>query len=170
MRHRVYGRHLGRNKNERTALFRNLVRSLFISESIQTTEGKAKAIKGLVDQIITQAKNPNARRLVSQFMVDKQVAEKLVKDIAPRLSNRTSGYTSVVKVGRRVGDGSMIVRMSLLTEGSRIKKQESSDAQSTSANKTKVISTNKKETKTAEKKISRSVESKTSTKKGVKKA
>ena len=120
MRHRVYGRHLGRSKNARTALFRNLVRSLFISESIQTTEGKAKAIKGLVDKIITQAKSPATRRLVSKFLTDTKVAEKLIKEITPRLVSRNSGYTSIVKLGRRVGDGSMIVRMSLLIEGKKL--------------------------------------------------
>ena len=114
MRHRVYGKHLGRNKNQRTALFKNLVRSLLLSETIETTETKAKAIKGLVDKIINQAKSKNTQRLVSQFLTDKKVLEKLIKDITPRVSDRISGYTSVVRLGRRLGDGGMMVRMSLL--------------------------------------------------------
>lgn len=114
MRHKVYGRHLSRTKNERTQLFRNLVRSLILHETINTTEAKAKAIKGLVDQLVTQAKTPTTRRLVSQFLVEKDVAEKLVKDIAPRLKDRNSGYTSIVRLGRRQGDGTMLVQMSLL--------------------------------------------------------
>ncbi|EKD91535.1 MAG: ribosomal protein L17 [uncultured bacterium] len=116
MRHRVYGKHLGRDKNQRTALFKNLVQSLILWEKIETTQAKAKAIKGLVDKIINQAKTPATRRLVSQFLVKKETQEKLIKDIAPRLKSRTSGYTSVVKLGRRLGDGTMMVSMRLLTE------------------------------------------------------
>ncbi len=115
MRHRVYGAHLSRSKNQRTALFRSLVRSLFLNEKIETSEAKAKAIRGLVDKLITQAKSPNTRRLVSQFLTDQVVAEKLVSDIAPRLSDRVSGYTSIVKLGVRPGDGTMMVAMKLLT-------------------------------------------------------
>lgn len=116
MRHRVYGKHLSRNKNQRTALFKSLVRALFINEKIQTTETKAKAIKGLVDKIITQAKSPTTRRLVSQFLIDKAVEEKLLNVLLPKLESRNSGYTSVVKLGPRLGDGATMVAMSLLTE------------------------------------------------------
>lgn len=130
VRHRVYGRHLGRNKDERTSLFKSLVRSLVISEKIETTEAKAKAIKGLVDKLITQAKSKTTVRLVNQFLTGKDIQDKLMTDILPRLSDRTSGYTSLVKVGRRAGDGSSIVRMSFMTSAkkeSSSKKQESSE-------------------------------------------
>ncbi len=114
MRHRVYGRHFGRNKDERTALFKTLVQSLFVRESIQTTQAKAKSIKGLVDKLINQAKSPATRRLIQQFIVSKEISGKLIKDIAPRFKDRNSGYTSIVKVGRRAGDGADMVRMSLI--------------------------------------------------------
>lgn len=114
MRHKVYGKHLSRDKNQRTALFKNLVRSLILSEHIQTTESKAKAIKGLVDKVITQAKSPTTRRLVGQFLVDKSAQEKLSKDLLPRMKDRTSGYTRIIKLGRRLGDGAMMVKMELL--------------------------------------------------------
>lgn len=114
MRHRVYGKHLSRDKNERTALFRSLVRSLILSEKIQTTEAKAKAIKGLVDKLVNQAKSTNTQRLLAQFLVDKEAREKLVKDLAPRLGDRNSGYTSIIRLGRRQGDGAMEVQMSFL--------------------------------------------------------
>ena len=122
MRHRVYGKHLSRTKNERTALFRNLVRSLILSEEIQTTEAKAKAIKGLVDKIINQAKSPNTRRLMGQFLVEKDIQNRLIKEITPRLKGRDSGYTSVVKMGRRLGDGAMVVKMSLLLDSKKSEK------------------------------------------------
>lgn len=116
MRHKVYGKHLSRTKNQRTALFKNLVQSLILSEKIETTEAKAKAIKGLVDKIINQAKSPTTRRLVSQYLVSKKTQEKLVKDILPRLASRNSGYTSIIRLGKRLGDDSMIVKMTLLVE------------------------------------------------------
>ncbi len=116
MRHRVYGKHLSRNKNERTALFRTLVHSLLVSESIETTYGKAKAIKGLVDKIITQAKSPSTRSLVSQFLTNKIAHDKLIKEILPRVKSRNSGYTSIIKIGKRLGDSSLMVKMSLLLE------------------------------------------------------
>lgn len=116
MRHKVYGTHLGRDKNERTALFKNLVGSLILYGQIKTTQAKAKAIKGLIDKIINQAKNPVTRRLMQAFLVSKKIQEKLIKEIVPLLKSRTSGYTSIVKVGQRQGDGAMMVRISLLTE------------------------------------------------------
>lgn len=116
MRHKVYGKHLGRDKNQRTALFRSLVRSLVLSEKIETTEAKAKAIKSLVDKLITQAKSPTTKRLVSQFLTDKQISEKFINEIVPRLTSRNSGYTSTVRLGPRLGDGAMIVQMRLLLD------------------------------------------------------
>ncbi len=122
MRHRVYGKHLGRNKNQRTALFKGLVSSLLIYGSIQTTETKAKAIKGLLDQVVTQTKKNSNDQLSG--LLRKEVKEKLVKEILPGLKGRTSGYTSLVRLGMRKGDGAMMVRMSLLTEGVKGKSPE----------------------------------------------
>ncbi|MBI4036396.1 50S ribosomal protein L17 [Candidatus Daviesbacteria bacterium] len=112
MRHRVYGRKLTRNKNQRTALFKNLVQSLILHGSIKTTEAKVKAVKGLVDKIINQAKSQNSK--VQTFLTNKEVREKLLKEIIPTLKNRNSGYTSFVRLGPRKGDGAMMMRMSLL--------------------------------------------------------
>jgi large subunit ribosomal protein L17 len=114
VRHRVYGKHLSRDKNERVALFKSLIGSLFINGSIETTESKAKAVKGLVDKIITQAKSKETQRLIRTFLVNRQIEEKLIKEIAPALKTRNSGYTSVIRLGQRSGDGAMVVRMSLL--------------------------------------------------------
>jgi large subunit ribosomal protein L17 len=92
------------------------VQSLILSEKIQTTEAKAKAIKPLVDKLITQAKSKTANRHVFEFFSQKTTAQKLVDDVAKRTGSRTSGYTSMVKIGPRLGDGAMIVSMSLLLE------------------------------------------------------
>lgn len=107
MRHQIYGKKLGRSTNERNSLFKSLVESLFLHGSIKTTEAKAKSIKGLVDKIVNQSKiKPNP----------------LLKEIVPRLKNRSSGYTSIVKLGLRKGDGAMMVKMTLLTEKKAAKK------------------------------------------------
>lgn len=121
MRHRVYGKHLSRNKNQRTALFKSLVGSIILSEKIQTTEAKAKAVKPLIDKLITQAKSKSTQHSVFEFFSQKVVAQKLVDDIAPRTGSRTSGYVSTVRVGNRLGDGAMMVSMQLLLEDAKAK-------------------------------------------------
>lgn len=106
MRHRIYGKHLGRNKNERQNLFKGLVYSLVSTGTIQTSEAKAKAIKGLVDKIINSVRK-------NTFSEDLNLSEK-IKNILPKLGNKTSGYTSMVKMGTRQGDQTMMVKMSLI--------------------------------------------------------
>jgi len=101
VRHRVYGKHLGRDIDQRQALFKTLVRSLFLHGTIQTSETKAKAIKGLVDKIINSAKKKNTQ-------------DKLVRVILPKLGDRTSGFTSIVRIGPRQGDQTTMVKMSLI--------------------------------------------------------
>lgn len=156
MRHRVYGKHLSRSKDQRTALFKSLVRSLILEESIKTTLPKSKAVKGLVDKIITQAKSETSKRLVAQFLPHKNVLEKLNNVILPRVASRTSGYTSVVKMGPRMGDGAMIVKMSLILDEAKaapakkaktIKEPEIVEAEIVEAKEVKPKKVSKKETK-----------------------
>lgn len=128
MRHSIYGKKLSRDTNQRTALFKSLIQSLILSEKIQTTKAKAQAIKGLVDRLVTQAKSPSTRRLVSQFLTDKKIYNKFITDITPRLHSRNSGYTSVVKIGFRQGDGSMMVQMRLLLEDIKASKPDAKKA------------------------------------------
>lgn len=113
MRHRVYGKQLGRNKNGRGRLFKGLLWQLVLHGSIQTSDAKSKAIKGLIDKAINFAKEKNYSRLQS-IVTDKNLQERLVKEIAPKMEKRTSGYTSMVRLGTRLGDQTMMVRMSLL--------------------------------------------------------
>ena len=128
MRHRVYGKHLSRTKNQRTALFKSLVQALILSEKIETTQAKAKAIKGLVDRIITQSKSINTQRLVTQFIISNEARKKLFDDITPRLKDRNSGYTSIVKLGKRQGDGTEMVQMSFLLEDAKVKSTKKESA------------------------------------------
>ncbi|PKO11667.1 MAG: 50S ribosomal protein L17 [Chloroflexi bacterium HGW-Chloroflexi-10] len=126
MRHRVAGYKLGRQKDQRTALRRNLMRQFFTHEKIQTTRAKAAAIRGEAERLITVARNSakgseiqkvNARRLVAARLGnDPVVVKKLFDDIAPRFTNRPGGYTRVLKMGVRQGDASDMVLMELVEE------------------------------------------------------
>lgn len=164
MRHRVYGKHLGRNKNQRSALFKGLVRSLFIHESIITTETKAKAIKGLVDTLVVKGKEGSnqAKISIQGFLPEKEISKKLLTEIAPRYKKRTSGFTGLVKLGRRAGDGAMMVKMSLM-DGEAVKSLKADES------KEAVIRTEKTEVKKeAKKEIKKEVKTKTAAKKETK--
>lgn len=118
MRHRVNGTKLGRNSGQRTSLFKNLLTALFVHGEIQTTEAKAKAIKGVADKLISraQAGGMTARRLISRFFGTRAVANRLVDEVAPAMSDRKSGFTRIVRLGKRMGDDSMMVKMELITK------------------------------------------------------
>lgn len=114
MRHRIYGKHLGRDKDERDNLFRGLVQALFTCGSIQTSETKAKAIKPLIDKIINSAKNKDVKGQLQSFVTDKNLKQRLTSEIIPKLGTRTSGYTTVVRMGTRPGDQTTMVKLSLI--------------------------------------------------------
>ncbi|MBI5650083.1 MAG: 50S ribosomal protein L17 [Chloroflexi bacterium] len=116
MRHRVVGRQLGRSTSQRKALFRSLITEFFRHERIETTEAKAKAVRGDAEKLITLAKNDGAhqRRLASRTILDKDVTEKLFKTLGPRYKERPGGYTRLYKVGPRLGDAAPVVIMELV--------------------------------------------------------
>lgn len=113
MRHRVMGRHLGRDSAHRKALFSNLIRDLYIHGRITTTEAKARAIRADAEKLITKAKHGIAdggnrvhqqRFVVAYLRGDKTVAKKVFDEIAPRYVDRNGGYTRMIKLGKRQGD------------------------------------------------------------------
>jgi len=113
MRKNVFGRQFSRDTNERKSLFKSLISSLILDESIKTTLEKAKAIKGDVDKLINKAKRGD-ERLATQFLqrsIGIQAMEKVIKDLAPRLGDRTSGYTRIIKLGRRFSDNAPMAIM-----------------------------------------------------------
>lgn len=116
MRHRNDGYKLGRVTPHRWALFRNLLVALFRHERIQTTEAKAKAVRGLADHMITLAKRDNlhARRQVLSMVPDTEVVGHLFGTVAPRFADRNGGYTRIIKVGRRPGDNAPMVLLELV--------------------------------------------------------
>jgi large subunit ribosomal protein L17 len=125
MRHRVAGHKLGREKDERIALRRILVKQLFEHERIQTTRAKAEAVRGQAERLITLAKRGNAageakmvhaRRLAAARLSDADSVKKLFDDIAPRYENRPGGYTRMIKLGPRQGDSAEMVILELVED------------------------------------------------------
>lgn len=112
MRKNIFGKRLSRDKNQRQALFKSLISSLIIYGRIKTTSAKASAIKGLVDRLVNAAREATSakRRFILSFL-PKVAAEKLINEIAPRFSQRTSGFTRVLKVGPRFTDNAAMVVM-----------------------------------------------------------
>lgn len=115
MPHQIAGRHLNRTTAQRTALFKGLITQVLQHERIETTEAKAKAVRGDVEKIITLAKrgDVHARRLVLQTVTDKKVVEKLFDKIGPRFKTRNGGYTRIIKLGPRHGDNAEMVLFEL---------------------------------------------------------
>ncbi len=97
----------GRSADHRRAMLRNQVAAVLMEERIQTTDTKAKAVKPLVDQMITLGKQGDlhARRQAAAYLGRPEAVQKLFADIAPRYSDRNGGYTRIIKVGPRRGDG-----------------------------------------------------------------
>ena len=116
MRHRKTGRQLGRNTKHRLALFRNLATSLMEHERIETTEAKAKELRGITDRLITLGKEGtlHARRGALRVLRTKQAVAKLFDDIAKRFSDRHGGNTRIIKTRRRPGDAAKLVAIELV--------------------------------------------------------
>lgn len=107
MRHRNYGRKLSRNTQHRRALLRNLVTSLILDERIETTAPKAKAARGIAEEMITLGKRGDlhARRQAARYFLTAPAVTKLFGDVAKRFTSRSGGYTRIVRTGWRKGDG-----------------------------------------------------------------
>lgn len=113
MAHQVFGTKLNRDTDQRQALLKGLVGALVRSEAIETTEAKAKAVKGLVENLVTKARRAalSDMRQIEEVIVDKDLVHKLVHDLAPRFKARPGGYTRLIKLGNRSGDNAPMVRM-----------------------------------------------------------
>lgn len=116
MRHRKKGRYLGRNTKHRRALFRNLVTSLLEHERIETTEAKAKEVRGFAERMITLGKagTLHARRRALNFIRKKGIVSKLFDDVAGRFHARQGGYTRIIPTRRRPGDAAEMVALELV--------------------------------------------------------
>ena len=124
MRHRVKSQRLGRNSAQRKALLRNLVTSFLEKERMQTTHARAKAVRPVAEKMITLAKTNtlHTRRRALRYIYKKDVVKKLFEDIGHRFTERPGGYTRIVKIGPRAGDGAEMAMIELI--GSEFKKKD----------------------------------------------
>ena len=124
MRHLVSGSKLGKQPAHRRAVLRNLVTNVIERERITTTIARARAARPLVEQMITLGKRDtlHARRQAAAFLQTTDATKKLFAVIAPRFSDRPGGYTRIVRVGWRIGDGAELAILELI--GSELKKKE----------------------------------------------
>jgi large subunit ribosomal protein L17 len=140
MRHRYAHRRLGRNSKERRALLRNLATDLLKHEHMVTTVPKAKEVRPIVEKLITVAKRgvkaaePKgrtlaARRLVATEIASDDVVSKLFDQLAPRFMDRPGGYTRILRLGHRRGDGGEIAQIELLGSEYDPKKAEAEKAE-----------------------------------------
>ena len=116
MRHRVGGKKLGRKTPHRISMFRNMVTSLLEHERIRTTLPRAKSIRPLAERMITLGKREtlHARRQALSFIRDPSVVAKLFSTLAPRFADRSGGYTRIIRLGFRDGDGAQMALLELI--------------------------------------------------------
>ena len=139
MRHRKSGRKLGVTASHRKAILSSLCTALFLHKRVKTTVAKAKEARMVVEPMITRAKNAvksegetkniHARREIARFIKDRAVVTELFSTIATRVADRPGGYTRVVKLGQRHGDGGHVAILELVDfqpgEGAPLKKEKS---------------------------------------------
>lgn len=150
MKHRIFGKKLGRNHHERQALFKSLTKAIFINGSIETTEAKAKSIVSTVESlsntIITKPELTAKRELFRTFQNQTWV-NNIVKTFKETFGDQTSNFTQITRIKRRYGDDSLIVRLSFV-------KPVKFDIKKV---KPEVKAGDKKESKVADKKVKKTV-------------
>ena len=116
MRHRRAGRKFGRESASRKAMFRVMVTDLLRHEVIRTTHAKSKEVAPLAEKMLTHGKNGDlhSRRLAAAFITDKEVLSKTFDELADRYSDRNGGYTRIIKLGKRQGDGAEMALIELV--------------------------------------------------------
>ncbi|MFH1704071.1 MAG: 50S ribosomal protein L17 [Nitrospirota bacterium] len=138
MRHRVDGRLFGRTTNQRKALLRGLVASLFEHQRIETTLAKAKEARRIAERMITLGirGDLHSKRLAFSYLPSRSVIAKLFSEIAPRFSGRSGGYLRIVRTRNRVNDASPMAVLELVDyEDLRKSKEEKSEKKEKSAKK-----------------------------------
>ena len=118
MRHRAKGRQLSRTSTHKRAMLNNMATSLFVHGRVITTEAKAKELRPFAEKLITLARRGDlhARRLVERRIKDRETLTRLFGAIGPRFAARPGGYTRILKLGHREGDGADVARIELLAE------------------------------------------------------
>ena len=119
MRHRIAGRALSRSSSHRGALLRNQVTALLERGRIVTTEAKAREVRPMAEKVITLGKRGSlhARRQAAALLYDGKVLRRVFDELAMQYQNRNGGYTRIVKLGPRLGDGAHMAQIELVEDG-----------------------------------------------------
>ncbi len=117
MRHRNHSKRLARKPHQSRLMLKNMVTSVLLYERIRTTKKRAQVVKGVVDRVITigkGAKKDLAIRKINQYVVDTNACRKVMEVLAKRSAKRSSGFSRVVPVGTRGGDGALLADLILI--------------------------------------------------------
>lgn len=130
MKKQVFGRKFKRDKNERKALFSGLISAMILNGRIETTEEKAKAIRGDLERLVTKAKKGEISRRLLQKDLKIFEIDKMINQIGPSFANRIGGYTRIIKAGRRFNDNAGMAILEWtekINQVSKIKSQKSDE-------------------------------------------
>ena len=116
MRHRRHQVTLDRKNGPRKALLRGLATSVILYETVNTTSAKAKAVRPIVEKLITtgRTKTLTSRRRLMRTLLVESAVNKVLEELGPRYATRPGGYTRIIKLGQRQGDGAEIVQLQLV--------------------------------------------------------
>lgn len=116
MRHRLGNKKLSRATDQRLAILRSIVRSLFLNGRVKVTLARAKEARRLAERLITATKvnDLNARRKVEKVLAERKLVSKIFKTFPERFEGRAGGYTRIVKIGRRKGDAAPMAVLEIL--------------------------------------------------------
>lgn len=116
MRHGKKINHLGRTASHRSALMSNMASSLITHKRINTTLAKAKSLQRYIEPLITKSKtdDTNNRRVVFQYLQNKESVAELFREVAPKVGDRPGGYTRIIKTGFRQGDSAEMAMIELV--------------------------------------------------------
>ncbi len=117
MRHRNHSKRLARKPHQSRLMLKNMVTSVLLYERIRTTKKRAQVVKGVVDRVITIGKGPKkdlAIRKINQYVFDTNACRKVMEVLAKRYAKRSSGFSRVVPVGTRGGDGALLADLILI--------------------------------------------------------
>ncbi len=118
MRHSVFGRKFSRTKNERKRLLQGLVRDVLIRGSIRTSLPKAKAAQPMIEKLITKAKDGSQASVnqIEKVLASKDIERTLFADAKTRFAGRVSGFTRIIRLGKRLGDATEEVLLQIVDE------------------------------------------------------
>ncbi|MBK9292750.1 MAG: 50S ribosomal protein L17 [Bacteroidetes bacterium] len=126
MRHNKKINHLGRNSAHRSAMLANMAASLILHKRITTTVAKAKALRPYIEPMITRSKDDttHSRRMVFAELQNKFAVTELFRVVAPKVADRPGGYTRIIKLGHRLGDGAELALMELVDFNENLLKEK----------------------------------------------